>query len=94
MPAQLLADDQKNRLERAMLEAVSRHGYAETTIAELVGLAGVSKSTFYQHFESKPQCFVATFERIVRPPGRSGHRGIRGGGRAAPAPPRGALGFR
>jgi AcrR family transcriptional regulator len=48
-----------------MVEAISRHGYAETTVGELVGLAGVSKSTFYTHFESKQQCFFATFETIV-----------------------------
>jgi AcrR family transcriptional regulator len=56
---------QRGRLEGAMVEAVSRHGYAETTVAELVGLAGVSKSTFYAHFASKEECFFATFETIV-----------------------------
>lgn len=48
-----------------MVEAVARHGYSETTVAELVGLAGVSKSTFYQHFSSKEECFLSTFETIV-----------------------------
>ena len=28
-------------------------------------LAGVSKSTFYEHFPSKEECFLATFETIV-----------------------------
>jgi AcrR family transcriptional regulator len=56
---------QRGRLEGAMVEAVSRHGYAETTVGELVALAGVSKSTFYQHFASKDACFFATFETIV-----------------------------
>ena len=48
-----------------MVVAVSLHGYAETTVGELVGLAGVSKSTFYEHFDSKEACFFATFETIV-----------------------------
>jgi AcrR family transcriptional regulator len=48
-----------------MVAAVRRHGYPETTVAELVGLAGVSKSTFYQHFESKEECFFSTFDRII-----------------------------
>lgn len=61
------------RLLGAMVEAVRRHGYAETTIAELAGLAGVSKSAFYESFESKQQCFLATFEEIVaRASGRIG----------------------
>lgn len=48
-----------------MLDAVSRHGYGATTLRELVTLAGVSKSTFYEHFESKQECFLATFDDIV-----------------------------
>lgn len=60
-----LAEDQRKRLEEAMVEAVSRRGYAGTTLRELVGLAGVSKTTFYQHFESKEECFWATYQTIV-----------------------------
>jgi len=48
-----------------MVEAVSRHGFASTTIRELVTLAGVSKSTFYDHFESKEACFLSAFDDIV-----------------------------
>src|SRR5699024_14260 len=56
---------QRARLEGAMIAAVGRHGFAETTVGELVTLAGVSKSTFYDHFESKQECFLATFTSIV-----------------------------
>jgi AcrR family transcriptional regulator len=63
-PAEVAAS-QRARLETAMIEAVARHGYAAVTLRELVGLAGVSKQTFYQHFESKQDCFLATFDAIV-----------------------------
>jgi AcrR family transcriptional regulator len=53
------------RLEGAMVEATARHGFAGTTVAELVGLAGVSKTTFYRHFASKQECFLATFDAII-----------------------------
>jgi AcrR family transcriptional regulator len=56
---------QRQRLEGAMIAAVERHGYADTTVGELVTLAGVSKSTFYDHFESKLDLFLATFSSIV-----------------------------
>jgi AcrR family transcriptional regulator len=47
-----------------MVEAVARHGYAGTTLRELVSLAAVSKTTFYEHFSSKEECFLATFDEI------------------------------
>lgn len=62
MPAERVAEHQKARLEGAMVEAVARHGYAGTTLRELVALAGVSKTTFYEHFESKEDCFLATLD--------------------------------
>lgn len=48
-----------------MVEAVARFGYAGTTLRELVKLAGISKSTFYEHYNSKQDCFLATFETII-----------------------------
>jgi AcrR family transcriptional regulator len=66
LPPARIAEHQKRRLEGAMVEAVARHGFAGTTLSELVGLAGVSKSTFYEHFDNKLDCFLATFDEIVR----------------------------
>lgn len=65
MTPERVARHQKARLEGAMVEAIARHGYAGTTLRELVTLAGVSKSTFYEHFESKQDCFLATFDEVV-----------------------------
>jgi len=65
IPADRVARHQKARLEGAMVEAVARHGFAGTTLRELVTLAGVSKSTFYENFESKEECFLSTFDEIV-----------------------------
>jgi AcrR family transcriptional regulator len=65
LSAEEVGAHQRARLEAAMVEAVARHGYAATTLRELVGIAGVSKQTFYQHFDSKQECFLATFDAIV-----------------------------
>ena len=59
-----MARNQRGRLQGAMVEAVSRHGFHDTTLRELVSLAGVSKSTFYEHFKSKEDCFLSTFDYI------------------------------
>ena len=53
------------RLEEAMVEAVARHGYSDTTVGELVALAKVSKRTFYESFDDKQDCFLAAFDGIV-----------------------------
>jgi AcrR family transcriptional regulator len=53
------------RLQAAMAEAVASHGYGGTTVRELARLAGVSKTTFYEHFENKQECFISAFDEIV-----------------------------
>jgi AcrR family transcriptional regulator len=80
MAPELVARHQKARLQGAMVEAVSRHGYAGTTLRELVTLAGVSKSTFYEHFESKQDCFLSTFDEVVAQVGASVGEAYRSGG--------------
>lgn len=60
-----VAAHQRARLMGAMVEAVARHGYEKTTMTELVALAGVSNTTFYQQFKSVEECFLATFDQIV-----------------------------
>jgi AcrR family transcriptional regulator len=60
-----VAHNQRRRLEVAMVESVARRGYAGTTLHELVQRAGVSKTTFYEHFDSKQECFLATFDEVV-----------------------------
>jgi AcrR family transcriptional regulator len=64
MAPERVAQHQRSRLEGAMLEAVSQHGYPSTTLAELVALAGISKSDFYRHFDSKAACFLSTLDAI------------------------------
>jgi AcrR family transcriptional regulator len=49
----------------AMMHAVEQHGYTETTLKELVALAGVSNSAFYKQFDSLEDCFLATFDSLV-----------------------------
>jgi len=80
MPAEQVAEHQRARLEGAMVEAVARHGYAGTTLRELVALAGVSKTTFYDHFESKEECFLATFDAIIAETARRAGAAYRGSG--------------
>jgi AcrR family transcriptional regulator len=62
-----VASNQRARLYGAMIELVAARGYEASTVAELCGLAGVSKRTLYERFPGgKEQCFVATYDIVVR----------------------------
>ena len=50
------------RLLEGMAHAVAGKGYADTTIADIVREAAVSRRTFYEHFTSKAECLVALYE--------------------------------
>jgi AcrR family transcriptional regulator len=52
----------RGRLLEGMAVAVARKGYAETTIADIVREASVSRRTFYENFATKAECLVALYE--------------------------------
>jgi AcrR family transcriptional regulator len=56
--------NQRERLFAAMIGTVERHGYENVTVANLVSLAGVSRSDFYEHFANKQECFLATMAAL------------------------------
>ncbi|MCP2292103.1 transcriptional regulator, TetR family [Nocardia amikacinitolerans] len=49
---------QRGRIITAMVESVRAKGYSATTLSDIVGRARVSRSTFYEHFANKEECFV------------------------------------
>jgi AcrR family transcriptional regulator len=60
-----VAADQRRRLHGAMVEAVDRRGYQQTTAREVCRLAGVSERAFYELFDNKHGCFLASYDTIV-----------------------------
>jgi AcrR family transcriptional regulator len=62
---QQIADSQRERLMAAMAQSVSTRGYRATTITELTKSASVSTRDFYELFEGKEDCFLATFDAVV-----------------------------
>ena len=60
-----VAADQRRRLQGAMIEAVDRHGYQQTTAREVCRLAAVSERAFYELFDKKQGCFLASYDAIV-----------------------------
>lgn len=55
----------RDRLLAGMAAAVREHGFASTTVAEVVAHARTSRRTFYQHFEDREACFLALFDVVT-----------------------------
>ena len=51
-----------SRLLAGMAQCVAAKTYAETTIADIVREAGVSRRTFYEQFATKAECLIALYE--------------------------------
>jgi AcrR family transcriptional regulator len=54
--------EHRGRVLEGMALAIARKGYADTTIADIVREASVSRRTFYEHFATKADCLVALCE--------------------------------
>jgi AcrR family transcriptional regulator len=52
----------RRRLLEGMAHAVAAKGYPDTTIADIVREAAVSRRTFYEHFDTKADCLIALYE--------------------------------
>jgi AcrR family transcriptional regulator len=44
--------------------AVAEKGYQDTSVADVLKGAGISRKTFYEHFADKEACFLAAYELI------------------------------
>ncbi len=58
----MVARSQRERLLDAAVNVVAEKGYGATTVADLTKEAGVSRTTFYEHFEDKEACFLAAYD--------------------------------
>ena len=65
LPREFVAHNQRERLIAGIAEAVAESGYSGTTIAHITRHAAVSRRTFYEHFGSKDECFVAAYDTVM-----------------------------
>ncbi|HEY2333768.1 MAG TPA: TetR/AcrR family transcriptional regulator [Solirubrobacterales bacterium] len=62
LPPDLVSAVQRERLLAAMLRATNELAYREVSVQDVLDRAGVSRPTFYEHFENKEDCFLAAFD--------------------------------
>lgn len=65
LPREFVVRNQRARLVLAMAQVTVEHGYGGATVARIAATAAVSRRTFFEHFESKRDCFVAVYELAV-----------------------------
>jgi AcrR family transcriptional regulator len=62
--------NQRARILAAVAEATAASSFAETSVESIIGHAGVSRRTFYEHFRNKHEAFLAAYDdasaRLVR----------------------------
>jgi len=65
LPREAVTESQRNRIHQAMIKVVSERGYPETRVVDVIGVAGVSRKTFYELFDSKEDCFLAAYDVLL-----------------------------
>lgn len=65
LPAEFVANNQRQRLLASLVFTVADHGYNETTITRVIEGAGVSSRTFYKYFDDVEGAYLAAFEAAV-----------------------------
>lgn len=65
VPLDIGARSQRERIVEAMIEICAEKSFAAATIADIVGRASISRTTFYKHFVDKRACFDATLDLCV-----------------------------
>jgi AcrR family transcriptional regulator len=58
-PLEVRQDRQRRRLYAAAAAIFARVGYADATAEAIAREAGMSKATFYEHFDNKEDCIIA-----------------------------------
>ncbi|HSK49105.1 MAG TPA: TetR/AcrR family transcriptional regulator [Solirubrobacterales bacterium] len=62
LPAELVSAVQRERLIAAMLQAAAEIGYRDVSVQDVLDCAGISRPTFYEHFDNKEDCFLAALD--------------------------------
>jgi AcrR family transcriptional regulator len=59
LPREFIARHQRARIISALAEEAAAKGYRAVTVADIVKRAAIARSTFYELFSSKEECFLA-----------------------------------
>lgn len=64
LPRDVVLLSQRSRLIASTAHCVGTKGYLSTTVADITSHAGVSRTTFYQQFKDKEDCYFYCYDRL------------------------------
>jgi len=65
LPREFVAKHQRARIISGLADEVFEKGYRAVTVADIVRRARIARNTFYEHFSSKEDCFLAASDQAV-----------------------------
>jgi AcrR family transcriptional regulator len=65
LPRAFVVENQRERILSAVADVASVAGYKDMTVEDVIVTAGVSRRTFYEHFKSKDDSFLAAFDAVM-----------------------------
>jgi AcrR family transcriptional regulator len=65
LPRELVERSQRERLLAAVVQVTVAKGYESTTVADILGEAGVGRESFYELFDDKLDCVLAAHKILV-----------------------------
>lgn len=65
LPRELVERSQRERLLAAVVRVTADKGFEQTTVADILGEAGVGRESFYELFNDKLDCMLAAHKILV-----------------------------
>lgn len=65
LPREAVEASQRGRILDALVSLVAERSYAGTSVGAIATAAGVSRSTFYELFTDKEECFVVAYRELA-----------------------------
>ncbi len=65
LPREIVERSQRERLLAAVVRVTVAKGYESTTVADILGEAGVGRETFYELFDDKLDCMLAAHKLLI-----------------------------
>lgn len=65
LPRELVERSQRERLLAAVVRVTVADGYESTTVASILGEAGVGRESFYELFDDKLDCMLAAHKLLI-----------------------------